>query len=85
MNKETPISTASLKIVSIFLLILSAGLAIWASITYVRMNTYRSALQNTWLRAADLASDNLANLSSDLVKGMYAGTSPQLSMISSKM
>lgn len=85
MNKETPLSAASLKIVSIFLLVLSAGLAIWASVTYIRMNTYRDALQNTWLRAADLASDNLANLSSDLVKGMYAGTSPQLSMISSKM
>lgn len=84
-EKDTPVSSLALKLVVGFLLVLSAGLAVWASYNHVKINTYRTALQNTYFRAADLASDNLANLSSDLVKGMYAGTSPQLSMISSKM
>ena len=84
-EKDTPVSSLALKLVVGFLLVLSTGLAIWASYNHMRINTYRTALQNTYLRAADLASDNLANLSSDLVKGMYVGTSSQLSMISSKM
>jgi spore germination protein len=84
-EKETPLAPLAVKLVIGFLLALSTGLAVWASYNHLKLNTYRSALQNTYQRAADLASDSLANLSSDLVKGMYAGTSPQLSMISSKM
>ena len=73
-EKDTPVSSLALKLVVGFLLVLSTGLAIWASYNHMRINTYRSALQYTYLRAADLASDNLANLSSDLVTGMYVGT-----------
>lgn len=85
MNKETPISPLYYKILFGILLALATGLAIWASYNHIQVNAYRDALQSTYYRAADLAADNLSNLSSDLVKGMYAGTSPQLSMISSKM
>lgn len=79
------VSSIAMKTVIGFLLVLTVILAIWASYNHVQINRYRLTLQNTYLRAADLASENLSNLSSDLVKGMYAGTSPQLSMISSKM
>ena len=80
-----PISPLAVKIIIGFLVALSAGLSVWAGYSYIRMNTYRSALQDTYLRAADLAADNLSNLSSDLVKGMYTGTSGQLSMVSSRL
>ena len=83
--KETPISPTYYKILFAILLALATGLAVWAGYNHLQVNAYRTALQNTYYRAADLAADNLSNLSSDLVKGMYAGTSPQLSMISSKM
>lgn len=83
--KETPISPTYYKILFAILLVLATGLAVWAGYNHLQVNAYRTALQNTYYRAADLAADNLSNLSSDLVKGMYAGTSPQLSMISSKM
>lgn len=84
-SNETPLAPLASKLVIGFLLVLSAGLAVWASDSYLKLTACRAALQSTYQRAADLASDSLANLSSDLVKGMYAGTSPQLSMISSKM
>ena len=58
-EKDTPVSSLALKLVVGFLLVLSTGLAIWASYNHMRINTYRTALQNTYLRAADLASDNL--------------------------
>ncbi len=80
-----PLSPLAVKIIIGFLVALSAGLSVWAGYSYIRMNTYRSALQDTYLRAADLAADNLSNLSSDLVKGMYTGTSGQLSMVSSRL
>lgn len=80
-----PVSPLANKIIVGFLLVLSTLLAVWAGYSYTQMNTYRSALQNTYFRAADLAADNLSNLSSDLVKGMYTGTAPQLSMVSSRL
>lgn len=74
--KETPISPTYYKILFAILLALATGLAVWAGYNHLQVNAYRTALQNTYYRAADLAADNLSNLSSDLVKGMYAGTSP---------
>ena len=46
-EKDTPVSSLALKLVVGFLLVLSTGLAIWASYNHMRINTYRTALQNT--------------------------------------
>ena len=49
-----------------------------SSHSHLSARALRTALQNTYCRAADSAADNLANLSDDLVKGMYTGSSPRL-------
>ena len=72
--KETPISPTYYKILFAILLVLATGLAVWAGYNHLQVNAYRTALQNTYYRAADLAADNLSNLSSDLVKGMALKT-----------
>ena len=84
-QKDTPISPLYYKILVTLMLALSIILGVWAAYSHLSARAYRTALQNTYCRAADSAADNLANLSDDLVKGMYTGSSPQLSQICARL
>lgn len=68
-----------------FLLVLSVVLAIWAGFSFVQSHRYKTQLENTYLRAIEETSTNMSNISSDLVKGLYAGTPTQMSLVSSKL
>ena len=74
-QKDTPVSPLYYKILVTLMLALSIILGVWAAYSHLSARAYRTALQNTYCRAADSAADNLANLSDDLVKGMYSGSS----------
>ena len=84
-QKDTPVSPLYYKILVTLMLALSIILGVWAAYSHLSARAYRTALQNTYCRAADSAADNLANLSDDLVKGMYTGSSPQLSQICARL
>ena len=84
-QKDTPVSPLYYKILVTLMLALSIILGVWAAYSHLSARTYRTALQNTYCRAADSAADNLANLSDDLVKGMYSGSSSQLSQICARL
>lgn len=60
-------------------------LAVWSGFSYMRALKYRRMMESSYLRAVDEASANLTNISTDLVKGMYAGSPSQMSLISSKL
>ena len=84
-QKDTPVSPLYYKILVTLMLALSIILGVWAAYSHLSARAYRTALQNTYCRAADSAADNLANLSDDLVKGMYSGSSSQLSQICARL
>ena len=84
-QKDTPVSPLYYKILVTLMLALSIILGVWAAYSHLSARAYRTALQNTFCRAADSAADNLANLSDDLVKGMYTGSRPQLSQICARL
>lgn len=71
------------------LIALLAGIAvvlgIWGGYTYWRNVQYRRTMEYGYRRAVQEASENLSNISTDLIKGMYAGTPAQLSQISAKL
>ena len=63
----------------------TVALAIWGVYTYRENARYKRMMEMSYRRAVQNASVNLANISTDLAKGMYAGTAPQLSQISSRL
>lgn len=68
-----------------FLSIVIVALAIWGGVSYMQSQKYKLQLENTYLKAISETSTNMSNLSSDFVKGLYAGTPTQMSAISSKV
>ena len=65
-QKDTPVSPLYYKILVTLMLALSIILGVWAAYSHLSARAYRTALQNTYCRAADSAADNLANLSDDM-------------------
>lgn len=83
MNEESKKKVSSGLVV--FLSVLTVGFAVWAGYSYIQSTKYKIQLENTYLRAISETSTNMSNLSSDLVKGLYAGTPTQMSVVSSKL
>ena len=83
--QQDPRSTTVSRFLVLFLTILVVLFAVWAGYSYMRSLEYRRMLETSYLRAVDEASANMTNISTDLVKGMYAGSPSQMSMISSKL
>lgn len=83
--KDHSLSRSSLYAVIAVLVVLSFLLMLLSAYSLTQLSRSQQKLQDTAARYADIASDELANLSSDLVKAMYAGTSPQLSQIASRL
>ncbi len=75
--------------VSRFLVALLAGmvavLGVWGGYTYWKNVQYRRGMELGYRMAVQEAATNLSNISTDLVKGLYAGTPAQLSQISAKL
>ena len=86
MNESGKSSAERASKVLIFLLAtITAAVAIWGGYHYWRSNQYRRVVESGYRRAVQQASVNLANISTDLVKGSYSGTPAQLSQVSSKL
>ncbi|MBP1581753.1 MAG: germination protein YpeB [Oscillospiraceae bacterium] len=60
-------------------------LGIWGGYTWWRNVQYRRSMESAYRRAVQEAAVNLSNISTDLVKGMYSGSSSQLSQLSAKL
>lgn len=62
-----------------------AVLGVWGGYTYWKNVQYRRGMELGYRMAVQEAATNLSNISTDLVKGLYAGTPAQLSQISAKL
>lgn len=75
--------------ISRFLVAVLAGmvavLGVWGGYTYWKNVQYRRGLEQGYRMAVQEAATNLSNISTDLVKGLYAGSPAQLSQISAKL
>ena len=84
-KREKILSENSLKLIIAVLVILSFVLTLTTAGAVTRLKAARLRTAEAQARCIDLASDELSNLSGDLVKAMYAGTPPKLAMIASRM
>lgn len=84
MNNDERKSYSSPYIIG-FLTVLLVVLGIWSGYSYLKSYRYKTQLENTYLRSIYETSTNVSNISSDLVKGLYAGTPTQMALISSKL
>lgn len=62
-----------------------AVLGVWGGYTYWKNVQYRRGMELGYRMAVQEAATNLSNISTDLVKGLYAGSPAQLSQISAKL